>query len=296
MSWRELFRSLKNEWREDKASEVAAALTFFGVLALFPFIIFMVALASLLIEPAEAESLIRQLEQVAPAQVTAIVADRIRELGAKENTGILTFGILGSLWAASGGMNALIRALNTAYDVDDDRPFWKVRGLSIAMTIVASTLATVGAAVVVAIPPIADAVGGVAGTTIRLLRLPVGGALIMLVWALLYWKLPAVKQRFKFITPGSIIGVVVWLLASWAFSVYVRNFGNYDATYGALGGVVVLLFWMWISAQVLVLGAEVNSIIEHASPEGKDPGQRDKTESRPRPVRRRQPDRPRPRA
>jgi membrane protein len=95
---------------------------------------------------------------------------------------------------------------------------------------------------------------------------------MLLVWAMIYYLLPDVQQEFKFITPGSVVGVIVWLLASWGFSLYVRNFGSYDANYGALGGVIVMLLWMWISAQVILLGAEVNALLEHKSPEGKAPG------------------------
>jgi membrane protein len=102
----------------------------------------------------------------------------------------------------------------------------------------------------------------------------VAGLLMMFLWALLYYALPNVKQRFKFITPGSVVGVVIWVIASWAFSQYVANFGKYDANYGAIGGVIVLLLWMWISAQVILLGAEINAIIEHRSPDGKSPGQK----------------------
>ena len=107
------------------------------------------------------------------------------------------------------------------------------------------------------------------------LRLPVAGLLMMAVWAMIYYVLPDVEQKFKFITPGSVVGVLLWLLASAGFSMYVKNFGSYDVSYGALGGVIVMLMWMWISAQVILIGAEINAILEHKSPEGKVSGRED---------------------
>jgi membrane protein len=276
MSMRQFLRKLRVEWREDRASDTAGALTFYGVLALFPFVLFLVSLASLLIDPLQAEQLIDSLGRVAPPQVTQILGDRLRELAAGEDAGLVTFGIIAAIWAASGGVMALIRALNIAYDVEEGRSGWKVRLLAIGATLLFAGLSLAAALLIVAMPPLAERIGGPIGTALIWLRLPVAGAVMLFVWALMYWLLPDVEQRFKFITPGTLIGVGVWLLASWGFSVYVQNFGKYEATYGALGGVIVLLLWMWISGQVILLGAEINKIIEHASPEGKRPGAKSK--------------------
>src|SRR5690606_12844882 len=129
----------------------------------------------------------------------------------------------------------------------------------------AAAFTLVAALAAVAAPAIADAIGGPAATAITWRRLPVAGLLMMFVWAVLYWALPDVQQRFRFLTPGAVVGVLIWLVASWGFSLYARNFGSYDATYGALGGVIVMLLWMYISATALLLGAEINAILEHAS-------------------------------
>jgi membrane protein len=272
MGWGEFFKALKLEWKKDRVSDVAGSVTFAGVLALFPFLLFLVALGSVLIDPAKAQELIQQLSKVAPGDVTNILGERLKALGEKENTGLLTFSALTAIWAASGGMNALIRALNITYGVEEKRPFWKVRGIALFMTLFSAALGIFAAVAVVAIPAIAERFGGPAATAITWLRLPFAGALMMLLWAMLYYFLPDVEQKFRFITPGSVIGVAVWLLASWGFSVYVNNFGKYEVTYGALGGIIVLLLWMWISAQVLLLGAEINAVIEHKSPDGKRAG------------------------
>ncbi len=274
MGWREFFKTLKNEYTRDKVSDVAGSLTFFWVLAIFPFLLFLVSLASVIIDPSEAHVLIQQLAQVAPREVVSILGDRLLALAASNNVGLLTVGGVGAIWAASGGIVALMSALNTAYGVEEKRPFWKVRGIALLSTLAAAVLSIIAAVVAVATPPLAAKLGGPFPTLVTWLRLPVAGLVMMFLWAVLYYVLPDVKQRFRFITLGSVVGVIIWVLASWGFSVYVANFGSYNVNYGAIGGVIVLLLWMWISAQVILLGAEINAIIEHRSPEGKSPGQK----------------------
>ena len=164
-------------------------------------------------------------------------------------------------------------ALNIAYGVKESRPFWKVRGIALLATLGSAAIAhRRGAGRRWPRPAIADRLGEPLGTVVTWLRLPVAGLLMMFVWAGLYYLLPDAQQKFKFITLGSVVGVFIWVLASCGFSKYVANFGSYDANYGALGGVIVMLMWMWISAQVILLGAEINAILEHKSPDGKSPG------------------------
>ena len=220
----------------------------------------------------DAQRIVQQLGEVAPGPATQILGERIQQLGGQQNVALLGLGALFAIWSASGGVMALIGALNRCYDVKEGRPFWKVRGIAILMTIVAGVLALVAALVAVATAPLADWIGGPAGTAIGWLRLPVAGLVMMFLWALLYYVLPDVEQSFRFITPGSVLGVVLWVIASWGFSMYVSHFGSYDKTYGSLGGVIVLLLWMWISSLVLLLGAETNALIEHRSPDGKRQG------------------------
>lgn len=274
MGWGEFFGALRTEWQKDRATDAAGMVTFAGILALFPFLLFLVALGSLLIDPAQAQALVDQLARIAPADVTGILGERLHSLSRQDSSGLLTVSAVVAIWSASGGMAALTRALNTIYGVQESRPIWKVRGRALLMTLFAALLALVAALLAVGAPAIGNAIGGRAGEAITWLRLPVAGLLVMFVWACLYYFLPDVEQEFRFITPGSVVGVVLWVIASWAFSRYVSSFGRYEVTYGALGGVIVLLLWMWISAQVLLLGAEINAIIEHRSPEGKEPGAR----------------------
>ncbi|RKG87869.1 YihY/virulence factor BrkB family protein [Corallococcus terminator] len=281
MSWKEFFKSLKAEWARDNVGNVAGALTFQGILALFPFLLFLVSLAGVLIDPHQAQQLVQELSRVAPQEVTKILGERLEALANSNPVGLLTIGGVGAVWAASGGIVALMEALNTVYGVEEKRPFWKKRGIALLTTLGTAVTAVLAALVAVVTPAVANKLGEPLSTVIMWLRLPVAGLLMMCLWAYLYYALPDVKQKFKFITPGSVVGVLIWVAASWAFSMYVANFGSYDVNYGAIGGVIVLLLWMWISCQVILLGAEINGILEHKSPDGKSPGQRDPDQAGP---------------
>jgi membrane protein len=284
MSFREFFGGLKDEISRDGITDLAASVTYYGILALFPFLLMLVALASVVITPEQAESIVGQLGEVAPGPATQILGDRIRQLGGQQNVALLGVGALFAIWSASGGVMSLVGALNRCFDVKERRPWWKVRVLSILMTIVASALALVAALVAVAAAPLASWIGGPVGAAISWLRLPVAGFVMMVLWALLYNVLPDGERRIRLVTPGSVLGVLLWVGASWAFSRYVSAFGRYDKTYGSLGGVIVLLLWMWISALALLVGAEVNALIAHRSPEGKRQGAKERTEVGPEPV------------
>lgn len=274
--WKQFFMDLKNEYQKDKVNDAAGALTYFGLLAMFPFLLFLVALAGMIIQPDQAKQLIEQLAAVAPRQAVDLIEERIQSIVSGNNAGLLSVGALGAIWASSAGVVAVSRALNTAYDVEESRPFWKVRGIAILFTLGGGALAIIATLLILALPAVTNMLGEPLGTLLNWLRIPVAAMVVMFVWAVAYYLLPNVKQKFKFISPGAVVGVVIWMIASLGFSIYVSNFGNYDATYGSLGGVIVLLLWMWISSQVLLLGAEINALIEHRSPEGKNPGERDK--------------------
>lgn len=264
MSWREFFVGLKDEIAEDAITDLAATVTYYGILSLFPFLLMLVALASVIVTPDQAQAIVKQLGEVAPGPATQILGDRIRQLGGQSSVGLLGVGALLALWSASGGVMALIGALNRCYDVKEQRPWWKVRGLAILMTLVSGVLALAAALAAVAAAPLADWIGGPIGTAITWLRLPIAGAVMMFLWALLYYTLPDAEQSFKFITPGSVLGVVLWVVASWGFSRYVSSFGSYDKTYGSLGGVIVFLTWLWITNIIVLLGAELNSEMERS--------------------------------
>jgi membrane protein len=284
LGWKDFGKALKTQWADDKGSDFAASVTYYGLLAIFPFLLFVVSLASVIIDPKEAQQLIQQLSSVAPQAATQILGGRIQALAANKSGGLLTLGVIGALWASAGGVVALMRALNVVYDVEEQRPFWKVRLIALGMTLFAGIFSVVSALVMVAAGPVANAIGGPIGTLILWLRFPVAALLMMLIWAVLYYVLPDVKQRFRFLTFGSLVGVIAWLAASFGFSLYVSHFGKYDATYGTLGGVIVLLIWMYLSSTVLLMGAEMNAVLEQASPEGKRPGAKSMADTGTEPV------------
>jgi membrane protein len=271
MSWKAFGQAVARGWSEHQISSYAGSLAFSAILALFPFLIFVIALAGLVISPQQIEALLSEVRAVAPPDVTKIVGQEIERMQGGA-AALLTVGVIGSIWAASGGAASAMTALNETYGVRDQRPFWKIRGIAVLSTVLVAGLVLVAILVFVVAAPLSDVLGEPLGTAVLWLRWPVSGFLVMFALALLYYLLPDVEQKFQFITPGSVAATAVWLLASFGFTEYVTHFGNYSATYGALGGVVVLLLWMYISSVVFLLGSEVNAIVEHESDEGKRAG------------------------
>jgi membrane protein len=262
---KEFFATLWREWQHDRIDDVAGSVTFFAVLALFPFMLFLLSLASLVMDPAKTELLIGEVARVAPPPVTEILATRIRQFTQQPRVGMLTFGVIAGVWSASSSVGSLMNALNTVYGVRESRSYVKRRAIALLMTLLLAVLALLAALAAVAMPALSHYLGGPFPKVVMWLRLPVAGIVMMLLWATIYHVLPDVRRRFRLITPGSIIGVPVWLLASWGFSEYVIHFPRAQAAYGALGGVIVMLLWMWISSQVLLVGAEINAVIAHKS-------------------------------
>ncbi len=272
MPWKAFLRELYREIACDNLVDYAGSVAFSAFLAIFPFLVFVVALAGLVIDPSTLTALVDQIHRLVPPDVARILTDRLTALATGPHTGLITVGAVGAIWTATGAVTALVTALDAAYDVHDSRPFWKVRGLAILLTLAGAVFVIVASVVALATPAVAGYLGGVLGPLLLWLRWPVAAVIMLLVIACLYYFLPDVEQDFRFITPGSVFAVVVWAIASEAFSLYVRHLGRYDAIYGTLGGVIVLLLWIWISALVILVGAEINAVLEHASPEGKRPG------------------------
>jgi membrane protein len=265
LSWKDFVKQLAHDFGEDAVSTTAAALTYFAVLALFPFLLFLVALASVVLDPHTITSLVQQLGTVAPPAVTQIVGNRLQTLSDNPSGGLLTIGIVGAFWSASGAVTSLTEALNRCYDVRETRPFWKRRGLALLVTLAAGIIVIITVAIMFFVPVLGHFIGGWLGALITWIRFPVGGIIVMALWALLYWALPNVTpHRFQLVSFGSLVGVVVWLLASWGFGEYVRHSDSYEATYGAVGGMIVMLVWMYISSLVVLLGAEMNKLLTPA--------------------------------
>jgi membrane protein len=253
---RELLRAILGNNLLDYAGSVAYS----GMFAIFPFLLFAVALAGLVIDPRTLDTMVEQIHRVAPAAVAQILTDRLNALTSGARPGLLTVGAIGAIWAASSAVAALTTAFNVAWGVKETRPFWKTRGIAVLVTLAAAVLFIVTSVVTIAAPAVADRLGTL-GDAVLWLRWPVAAVVMGLVVAALYYFLPNVRQRFRIVSPGSATAVIAWAIASLGFSVYVGHFGRYDVVYGSLGGVIVLLLWMWISALVVIVGAEINALL-----------------------------------
>jgi membrane protein len=267
--WAALKRTVR-EFKDDNLTDWAAALTYYGVLAIFPAMIVLVSILGLVGESAT-QPLIDNLGSVAPGPAKEIFTNAIKNLqGDQGAAGVLfIIGLLGALWSASGYVAAFMRASNSIYDMEEGRPVWKTLPVRVGLTIVLLTLLAVTTIAVVLTGGLAEKVGDLIGlgstavTVWNIAKWPVLLLVVSFMFALLYWAAPNVKQPgFRWVSPGGILAVVGWLIASGAFAFYVGNFGSYNKTYGALGGVVVFLVWLWISNIMILLGAEFNSELE----------------------------------
>jgi membrane protein len=282
--WPVLKRTI-GEFREDNLTDWAAALTYYGVLAIFPALIVLVSILGLVGESAT-QPLIDNLGTVAPGPAKEIFTSAIKNLQGDQGAAGLLFvvGLLAALWSASGYVAAFMRASNAIYDMEEGRPVWKTLPVRIGLTLVLLLLLAVSTIAVVLTGGLAEKVGNLVGlgstavTVWNIAKWPVLLLVVSFMFALLYWAAPNVKHPgFRWISPGGVLAVVGWLIASGAFALYVSNFGSYNKTYGALGGVVVFLVWLWISNVMILLGAEFNSELERerAIEEGMRPEDRE---------------------
>ncbi|MEO8640829.1 YihY/virulence factor BrkB family protein [Pseudomonas sp.] len=267
------------EFVDDEMSTYASALAYQMLFSLFPFILFLIALIGFLHLPDFFSWLRLQSELVLPPQALEQVNPVIDQLQQSKG-GLLSVGIVIALWTASAGVRLMMSAMNAAYDVVEGRPAWKRFPLSIFYTIGIAGMLLVAAALMVLGPQVMAWIASQVGledfivTLWTIVRWPVVVILLMMAVALIYYVMPDVKQEFRFITPGSVLAVVVWIIASLGFGLYVKTFANYNAMYGSIGAIIVLLLYFYISAAVLLLGAEMNAVIEHMSTEGKDDGEK----------------------
>jgi membrane protein len=257
------------EFSQDNLTDWAAAMTYYGVLALFPALIALVSIVGLVFSPTRITDALNQVVgQLGPASAVETLKGPIEGIASGgSKTGIMLIaGVLAALWAASGYVGAFMRASNIMYEVDEGRPVWKLRPLQMLVTLAMILLVTLAAVAVVATGPVAEAIGSAVGVSDTFVTVwdyakwPVLIGIVTLMLAILYYASPNAKVgRFKFITPGALVAVAVWIVASLAFAFYVSNFGSYDKTYGSLAGVVVFLVWLWITNVAILFGAELNA-------------------------------------
>jgi len=280
VSWTELGKRTLNETLTDDCLSLAAQLAYYFFLALFPALLFLVALASFFPIHDLMNSIIASLSRFAPPDVLNIVREQVTKISESKNGGLLTTGMLLTIWSSSAGMLAIINTLNRAYDIDEGRPWWKVRLIALGMTIGVGLFIVLSFALVLVGPTLAEKIatwvglGPVFVLAWEVLQWPVVFVLVASGLALVYYFGPDAEQDFVWITPGSLLATVLWILFSLAFKLYIANFTSYNETYGAIGGVIVLLLWFYTSGLAMLIGAEVNAEIEHASPYGKAPGEK----------------------
>ena len=268
--WRDTLKRTVREFQDDGLTDWAAALTYYGVLAIFPALIALVAILGI-VGASATDPLTDNLADIAPGPANEIITGAIDEIAASRNTAGVAFvvGLLGALWAASGYVGAFSRASNVIYEIEEGRPFWKLRPLQVAITFALIVLLAALSLAVVVSGPIAEEVGNLvgAGDTAVLIweiaKWPLIAAVVIGIFAVLYFAAPNVRQPgFRWITPGGVLALVLWLLASAAFALYVSSFASYNATYGSIAGIIVFLVWLWISNIALLLGAELNAELE----------------------------------
>jgi membrane protein len=271
-AWLRTLRRTVTESRDDGLTDWAAALTYYAVLAIFPALITLISILGL-VGPSATDPVIENLTELTPGPANEIITSAVTEITASQGTAGIAFvlGLLGALWSASGYVGAFTRASNVIYEVEEGRPFWKLRPQHLAITFVLIVLLAASALAVVVTGPLAEQVGDVVGagdTAVfvwELAKWPVIAFAVICMCAILYSAAPNVRrQSFRWITPGGVAALLIWLLASIGFAVFVANFGSYNATYGSLAGIIVFLVWLWISNLALLGGAELNAELERA--------------------------------
>ena len=267
-----LFATVKRtftEFSEDNMSDWAAALTYYGLLSLFPALIALVSIVGLVGDPAATTKAVTDMvTRLGPSSAADTFAGPIKSITSHRGTAGILFvvGLATALWSASGYVGAFMRAANIIYETPEGRPFWKLRPLQVLVTLVMLILLALVALALVLTGPVVTAVAGPLGigstvvTIWDIAKWPVLLAVVVTMFAVLFYSAPNVKLAgFKWVTPGALLAIVLWLVASAAFAFYAANFGSYDKTYGTLGGLVCLLVWLWITNVALLLGMELNS-------------------------------------
>jgi membrane protein len=276
-----VLKRLYRRYEDHGLADSAATLGYYFLFALFPFLFFLVTLAALIPHArSSVETLLEQARALLPAEASGVIEHHLGGLLGNSTPHLLTLGLAAALYSASRGVNAVRTALNRAYDVKESRPLWRTELLAFGITVGGGLLLLVGITVLLA--------GGSAGqwaarrlaiadeymTFLRWIRWPTTGVAIMLTATLSYYLLPDVEQKFKFITPGTVIGTLACLLSSWGLGIYASHFGGYNVTYGSIGGIIVLLLWFYIMGFALLVAGEMNALIEEVSPGGKRSGAR----------------------
>ena len=270
-SWMYVLKKTVREFSDDQCTDLAAALTYYGVLALFPGVIAMMSLVGLVSDgPKTVQTILGVLEDIGAGSVASTLETPLMQVANTPGAGLaLVIGLASALWSASGYVGAFGRGMNRIYEVGEGRPVWKLRPTMLAVTAVVVVLAALVGVSLVVTGPAAEAVGNAIGlgstvvTVWNIAKWPVMLLIVVLIVALLYWATPNVQQpKFRWISLGAFVAILVWVVASAAFGFYVSNFSSYNKTYGSLAGVIVFLLWLWITNIALLFGAELDAELE----------------------------------
>ena len=280
LSWYELGRRTWREALDDDVPGLAAQLSYYFFLALFPALLFLLALASFFPLGNVTDDVASSLGPFVSPQVLELIQEQMRRLANNENGGLLTFGVAAALWSSSAALVSIVGALNRAYDIEEGRPWWKVRLVAIGLTLGVAVIVLVALSLVLGGPALAEKLGQTTGWgapfewTWLVLQWPLVFALVTTGIGLIFYFGPDADQDWVWISPGAVAATILWLLVSLLFKLYIANFTDYEASYGTVGGVIVVLLWFYLSGIAILAGAELNAEIEHASPHGKAPGQK----------------------
>jgi len=267
----ELTRRVWSSIKEDAVMERAASLSYYFLFALFPTLLFLTALLGLLPVPGLWDTLMTYAAQVLPGDAATLVNRTVSEVVRGASGGLLSVGVLAALWGASNGMASIVIALNVAYDIDDVRPWWLRRLIALTLTMAFSVFTLVALLLLVFGERIGEAVatwfglGQAFAVAWNVLQWPAVGVLVLTGTTLVYHLAPAIRRRWQWFTPGSVFALLAWLATSLGLRIYLKYFGDYNAMYGPLGGVIMLMLWLYLSGIALLAGAEINSVIEHAT-------------------------------
>ena len=273
----------RRTWRESVDDDVlglAAQLSYYFFLALFPAILVVFAIASFFPLSNLTDDVGRLLAPFVSTQVLELIQEQMRRLANNENGGLLTFGLAGALWSSSAALVSIADALNRAYDIEEGRPWWRVRLVAIGLTVGVAVFVVCALSLVLAGPALARSLSNATGwgTSFEwgwwILQWPLSFGLVTTAIGLVYYFGPDADQDWAWITPGAVVATALWLVVSLAFKIYVANFTDYNAAYGTVGGVIVLLLWFYVSSLAILAGAELNAEIERTAPHGKPPGQK----------------------
>jgi membrane protein len=280
----DFFKLTLKEVEEDHVSAFAGNLTYKAIFAIFPFFTFLLSLLGLFNATELVNTMIESLSGVVPDSARQFIEGQLLSITTSQAEDTFTFAaivsILLALWGVSGAFRSVMEAMNVMYEIEEDRPFWKVYGMSIFLSLGVAALLITALMLVVFGPGIGGTIADVVGLGYvfelvwNIVKWPVLIGIVLFAFALVYYFAPAAEQRFRYVSPGSIMAVTMWLLFSLLFRLYVENFGSYSATFGSFAGIIILMLYIYYSSFIMLVGAEMNQVIEEHVPEGKNEGEK----------------------